>query len=99
MADSDRLQRLSKILNDASPSPRFDRIQRLTRELDDRSGLEPDELDGVTLRLLLDEYANALAHFRAVARDCEGKVTDVRAALKDVRRFVPPQEPTPKQSV
>jgi len=102
-----RLARLSFILNDASArrhapasdpveqhlaSLRLDRIQRLTREVEERTGLETDELDKVAMRLLLEEYASALVHLRAVAREGAKNVQAAPAALKDVRRFVEKQQ-------
>lgn len=102
-----RLGRLSLILNDGSArrhapasdpveqhlaSLRLDRIQRLKREVEERSGLETDELDKVAMRLLLEEYASALVHLRAVAREGARNVQSAPAALKDVRRFVEKQQ-------
>lgn len=67
---------------------RLDRIQQLAREIELRSEREPDELERITMRLLLDEYASALAHLRAIAREGARNVEQAPAPLKDVRRYV-----------
>lgn len=98
-----RLARLSVILDDGSrrrhttwsnpvdehlASLRLDRVQQLAREVESRSGRETDELDRVAMRLLLDEFASALFHMRAVAREAAKNMERGPAALKDVRRYV-----------
>ena len=99
MADLDRLTRLADILDSVDDNPRFERIRRLSDEIRNRTTVEPDRLDKLMMRLLLDEYAHALAHLRANARECATNIEKVPSALKDVRRVVHGRAPTLKQSV
>ena len=107
---AERLTHLARILNDADTrhnaaaadpvdlhlkSVRLDRIRQLTRAVEDRIGLEPDGLDGITMRLLLDEYTAAVAHLRAVAREAAKRVAGAPAPIKDVGRYLTRQLGSP----
>lgn len=99
---SRRLARLAGILNDTRPygeasaldpvehlhRVRLQRIQGLTAQLDDRTGHDVDEMDGVAMRLLLDEYAGALAQLRAVAREGAKTLEGVAAVVRKDRSLV-----------
>jgi len=100
---SQRLVRLADILNAAGISrvwsttdaadPQLrsitlERIRRLTAELRQRSGQEPDDIDRVVTRLLLDEYAEAVAHLRAVARAAAERIDEAPRTIKDVGLYV-----------
>lgn len=60
-----------------------DRLRALSAELRSRTGLpELDAVDGLLMRLLLDDYREAVRRFRAATRITEEKL---RALSADVR--------------
>lgn len=65
-----------------------DRIRRFTSELES-AGDGDDALAAVTMRLLLNDYASAVAHLRAVARlavaRMDAATTPIRACQKFLR--------------
>jgi hypothetical protein len=68
----------------------LNRIQRLAREV--QSGLahrhDADALDGVTIRLLLDDYAAAVQQLRASTIDAGRRLAMVAHVIGDGRRFI-----------
>ena len=65
----------------------IDRLRRLTAELGDTPPAEgPDVVDAVVMRLLLDEFATAVTHLRAVARAAASRVDAAAPPLRDARR-------------
>ena len=100
---SDRLVRLTQILNGTSAphvtstsdaaemhlrSVRLERIRELAAELDRRGGQTSEPVEGIAIRLLLDEYTAAVAHLRAVVRIAVNLVDSAPAPLKVVRKYV-----------
>ena len=66
------------------------RIQHLTREL--QSGLaqrhDADALDGVTIRLLLEDYAAAVRQLRASTTEAGRRLAMVAHVIGDGRRLI-----------
>jgi hypothetical protein len=99
---SQRLMQLARILSDArssaagsTPDPAeyrhrvgLQRIQHLTAQLDERAGRDIDGVDAVTMRLLLEDYANALAALRAAAGEDSNILERSAAALRTDQRRV-----------
>ncbi len=97
---SRRLMQLARILSDARPyaegstpdaveymhGVRLQRIQHLTAQLDERAGCDIDGVDAVTMRLLLEEYAHALAPLRAAVREDSNALERSAAALRTDQR-------------
>jgi hypothetical protein len=94
----ERLLRLRQILSEQSidgraaeiepphaREARAQRIRRLTVELQ-RDGIESDEVDAVTMRLLLNDYAASLPAFREMTRQAEAHLSAASGPLKEVRR-------------
>lgn len=86
-----------------------DRIRRLTADLLHTTPADqPDVIDAVVMRLLLDEFATAVTHLRAVAYTTASRVDAAAAPLREARRTVhrwekaaaemPPNEPEPLAS-
>jgi hypothetical protein len=70
----------------------LDRIQALTMELQDRSTEDTDEVDAITMRLLLNDYKAAVAHLRAVANGADSRLHAVGAELHESRKTVRREE-------
>jgi hypothetical protein len=68
----------------------LDRIQALTVELQERSTVDADDIDAITMRLLLNDYKTAVAHLRAVANGVDARLhaggQEIHEARKLVRR-------------
>jgi hypothetical protein len=66
-----------------------ERIQRLTAELRASDGAD-DEISAIAARLLLNDYAAAVGHLRAVARlavtRIEGAAAEIKSSEKAIRR-------------
>jgi hypothetical protein len=65
-----------------------ERIRRLTAELHSDLSRELDEIDAVVMRLLLNEYATAVVHLRAVARMAASRVDRAGGIVREARRAV-----------
>lgn len=65
-----------------------ERIQRTTSELQRRQAVPVDAIDAMTMRLLLTDYMQAVAHLRAVTRMSEQQLTSAANALKGGVRLV-----------
>lgn len=100
----ERLLRLSQILSEQSidgrtaqiepphaREARTQRIRRLTVELQ-HDGIDSDEVDAVTMRLLLNDYAATLPAFREITRQAEAHLTTASGPIKEVRREIHRQE-------
>ena len=104
MTASQRLRRLEQILSGSSAAPvaavderdaatrhmeslPLERIRQLTELVDQRS-TEADEVDAVAMRLLLNDYAAAVGHLRAVTRDAGSRLDAAAGPVADVRRFL-----------
>jgi hypothetical protein len=101
---SQRLQRLAQILAESKlaiatsevtdpadahiASLPLERIRRLTLELTSRAAAAIDEIDGLAMRLLLNEYSVAVAHLREVARLAEQKIAAATIPILETRRHV-----------
>jgi hypothetical protein len=97
---SARLAHLEHILSQTTPGSRneadaadvhlasvpVERIRRLTAELQHDSSRQPDEIDALVMRLLINEYATAVAHLRAVARMAASRVDGAAAPMREARR-------------
>ena len=64
----------------------LERIQALTTELQERSTVDADEVDAITMRLLLNDYKAAVAHLRAVANGADSRLLAVAAELHESRK-------------
>ena len=61
-----------------------DRLRALSAELRSRAGLpELDAVDGLLMRLLLDDYRDAVRRFRAAARIIEEKLLALSADVRE----------------
>jgi hypothetical protein len=101
---SQRLQRLARILAESGlsiatsevtdpvdahiESLPLERIRRLTSELTPRAAAAIDEIDGLTMRLLLNEYSVAVAHLREVTRLAEERIAAAAVPIQETRRHV-----------
>ena len=100
---SPRLVRLDQILSqspavtpraDADPgqvmlaSVPLDRIRALTQELRDRPEADADDIDALTLRLLLNDYKAAVANLRAVANAADERLHAASGEINDLRKTV-----------
>jgi hypothetical protein len=64
-----------------------DRIRRFTAELEGtRDG--DDAVAAVTMRLLLNDYASAVAHLRAVARLAIGRIDAATTPIRECQKFM-----------
>jgi hypothetical protein len=66
----------------------LDRIHALTVELEQRSTVAPDDLDALTMRLLLNDYKAAVAHLRAVANSIDARLYATSNELHDIRKVL-----------
>jgi hypothetical protein len=66
----------------------LDRIAHLTMELQQRSGAVVDAVDGLAMRLLLNDYTASTTRLRAVTRVAEGRMATASSRLQDVRAAV-----------
>jgi len=64
------------------------RIRELTSTLRQRPAETLDEIDAVTMRLLLNDYAVAVAHLRAVARASAARIDAASIPVRESQRFV-----------
>ena len=65
-----------------------ERLRKTTAELRRRPASQIDQIDAVTMRLVLTDYMTALAHLRAVTRLAEQRIISAAATLKGQVRFV-----------
>ena len=70
----------------------LERIQGLTAELQERSATDADEVDAITMRLLLNDYKTAVAHLRAVANGADSRLHAIGAELHESRKMVRREE-------
>jgi hypothetical protein len=74
----------------------LDRLHGLTAALQQRAGEAIDDVDAVALRLLLNDYVDAVAHLRAVAHNAASRIdaaaATVRASQETVRKQLRKQE-------
>ena len=100
---TERLQRLEQILSSSKPAltltmldaatnhlqaAPLERLRQLTVELQSRSDSGHDEVDALAMRLLLNDYATAVAHLRAVARDAGERIDAAATPLNESRRAI-----------
>ena len=90
---SQRLVRLAEILSAdeiarAQSSVTLDRIRGLTAELAQRTRQEPDDIDRVVTRLLLEEFAQAMAHCRAAANAAAERTQGASQTIRLLRHYV-----------
>jgi len=75
-------------MDPASRGLRAERLRTLTQHLHDRMETDADEVDSLAMRLLLDEYAAAVADLRATLRDEAAQVATAAAVVNDVRKLI-----------
>jgi hypothetical protein len=63
----------------------LERIRRLTSELTPRAATAIDEIDELTMRLLLNEYAAAVAHLREVVRLAEQPIAAATGPIQEAK--------------
>ena len=66
----------------------LERIVRLTSELRDGAETDVDDIDRLATRLLLNDYAAAVAHLRAVARLAEQRIADATTPIQETRLLI-----------
>src|SRR5205085_8691331 len=66
----------------------LERIQALTAELRERATVDVDDLDGITMRLLLNDYKLAVAHLRAVTNSANARLHNAGYAIHETRKTV-----------
>jgi hypothetical protein len=66
----------------------LERISRLTSELAQRAAIDTDDIDRLTMRLLLNEYTAAVAHLRAAARLTEQRMLEATVAIQETRLYL-----------
>jgi hypothetical protein len=66
----------------------LDRIAQVTSELHARINAEIDDVDALAMQVLLNDYATAVAHLRAVARLAQHHVEAAAVPIDEARRFV-----------
>jgi hypothetical protein len=64
----------------------LERIQALTLELQERSATDIDDVDAITMRLLLNDFKAAVAHLRAVANGADARLHTAGAELHESRK-------------
>jgi hypothetical protein len=101
---SQRLERLAQIIAESSlpvatsevtnpvdahiESVPLERIRRLTSELTPGTASAIDEIDGLTMRLLLNEYSVAVAHLREATRLSVHRIAAAAVPIQETRRRV-----------
>ena len=65
----------------------LDRIRALAELLDPGDGSN-DDIDAVTMRLLLNDYATAVAHLRAATREAGARLDAATGPVTEGRRFL-----------
>ena len=99
---STRVARLDRILSQAESAPPrtgdsdagqvhlasipLARIRGLTIELQERSPAVQDDIDVITMRLLLNDYQTAVAHLRAVTNSVSVHLHDAASQLNLTRK-------------
>ena len=66
----------------------LERIREVTSELEGRPLHGGDAVDALTIQMLLNDYATAVAHLRAVVRLAESRVESASTTIDQVRRVV-----------
>ena len=67
----------------------LDRIRRVTEELRNGASDDIDEIDAVTMRLLLSDYTLTVGHLRAAARLVQQRVAEATVPIQHARSVVP----------
>jgi hypothetical protein len=65
----------------------IERIRRFTAELQSADA-ERDEVAAITMRLLLNDYAAAVSHLRAVARISVARIDSAVDPIRDCQKFL-----------
>jgi hypothetical protein len=65
-----------------------ERIGKLTSEQHERTSEPIDDVDNLTMRILLDDYTEAVAILRAIARLAEQRIANAGVPIEQTRRFV-----------
>lgn len=70
----------------------LERIRALTLELQERSSAPQDEIDAITMRLLLNDYKAAVAHLRAVTNGVGAQLHTASEQISETRKTVRREE-------
>src|SRR4051794_120610 len=70
----------------------LERIRALTLELQERAEATPDDLDAITMRLLLNDYKSAVADLRAFTNSVDGRLLAAGEDLHRTRKLVHREE-------
>ena len=105
---SARVARLDQLLSQSSPPATrgadvdlqqvlltgvpLERIRAVTVELQERADAPPDDLDALTMRMLLNDYKAAVAHLRAVATVVDARLHALGEELHHTRKVVRREE-------
>ena len=105
---SERIARLDQLLSQPSPpilrgtavdlrhavlvGVPLERIRALTTELQERCGATPDDVDALTMRMLLNDYRAAVAQLRAVTNDVDSRLLALGEVLHRTRKVVHREE-------
>ena len=65
-----------------------ERMRRFTSVLQQGAGGGNDEIDAVTMRLLLNDYTAAVGHLRAIARVAAAGIDAAAVPVRESQRFV-----------
>jgi len=66
----------------------LERIRALTLELQDRVATTLDDVDAITMRLLLNDYKTAVAHLRAVGNGVDARLQTAAYEIHDIRKTI-----------
>jgi len=65
-----------------------ERIRELTSMLDDAHDGGHDSIDGLTMRLLLNDFTTAVGHLRAVAQVAAARIDEAAGPVRDSQSFL-----------
>lgn len=77
------------VLLDRAP---IERVRQVTSELQHRGAGDDDDVDAVTARLLLNDYAAAVTHLRAVVLFAEQRFEAATHLIEEARRLARRQQ-------
>jgi hypothetical protein len=66
----------------------LERIRALTLELEERSACAQDDIDLITMRLLLNDYKAAVTHLRAVTNGTDARLHAAAGEVHDIQKTI-----------